>query len=235
MFYGRHPDTGQLLGHPHGENGVPAFDLVLRPTKSLSLLYDLGDVRVAGGVLDAHHQATGRHLATWRSTSARDAGTAATSMWRATGCWRSASVTALAERWRAEAAEHGVDIPGLLRDVLGRDRQASSHPAADDAQPTDPTTDEAVVAGVFDRLAGAQGLTTRASTLARPEVIAALGDQPAGADRGELEGLADRPPPTPPRQRLDRLPRPGHPRGSRANADHQHVTADHAGIRSAGE
>jgi hypothetical protein len=31
MFEGRHPDTGELLGRPHGRNAVPAFDLVLRP------------------------------------------------------------------------------------------------------------------------------------------------------------------------------------------------------------
>src|SRR6266542_4470750 len=42
----------------HGERGVPAFDVVLRPTKSVSLLYGLGDAKVAAHVLDAHHQAT---------------------------------------------------------------------------------------------------------------------------------------------------------------------------------
>jgi conjugative relaxase-like TrwC/TraI family protein len=62
MFHGRHPDTGQLLGRPHGEHGVPAFDLVLRPTKSVSLLYGLGDAKVAGDVLEAHHQATTQAL-----------------------------------------------------------------------------------------------------------------------------------------------------------------------------
>src|SRR6266536_6029369 len=38
MFHGRHPDTGELLGRSHGDHGVPAFDVVLRPTKSVSLL-----------------------------------------------------------------------------------------------------------------------------------------------------------------------------------------------------
>jgi len=61
----------------------------------------------------------------------------------------------LAERWRGEAAEHGVDVPELLRGVLGRDRHAPSGPGAGDGA----TAQEAVVAGVFDRLAGAQGLT----------------------------------------------------------------------------
>jgi conjugative relaxase-like TrwC/TraI family protein len=58
MVHGRHPETGELLGRPHADRGVPAFDLVLRPTKSVSLLYGLGDARVAATVLDAHHQAT---------------------------------------------------------------------------------------------------------------------------------------------------------------------------------
>jgi AAA domain/TrwC relaxase len=94
----------------------------------------------------------------------------------------------LVERWRAEAAEHGVDVPELLRGVLGRDRQATNGPAGGDGA----TADAAVVARVFDRLAGAQGLTAQASTFARPEVIAALGDHLVAVDRSGLEGLADR-------------------------------------------
>jgi hypothetical protein len=92
---------------------------------------------------------------------------------------------ALAERWRAEATQHPVDVPELLRGVLGRERQATTQPAAGEDQaantPADATTDPTVVAGVFDRLAGSQGLTARASTFARPEVIAALGEQLVGA------------------------------------------------------
>jgi hypothetical protein len=99
---------------------------------------------------------------------------------------------ALADRWRAEAAEHGVDVPELLRDVVGRERQATTDLAADDDQATTPTTYMAGVGEVFDRLAGPHGLTAQASTFARPEVIAALGEQLVGADRTELEGLADR-------------------------------------------
>src|SRR6266545_3298404 len=58
VFHGRHPETGELLGRAHGGRGVPAFDVVLRPTKSVSLLYGLGDARLAAQVLEAHHQAT---------------------------------------------------------------------------------------------------------------------------------------------------------------------------------
>src|SRR5512133_1900082 len=37
MFEGRDPTTGELLGRAHGSNAVPGFDVVLRPTKSVSI------------------------------------------------------------------------------------------------------------------------------------------------------------------------------------------------------
>jgi conjugative relaxase-like TrwC/TraI family protein len=55
MFEGRHPITGELLGRSHGRNAVPAFDVVLRPTKSVSVLYGLGDPTTGRAVLQAHH------------------------------------------------------------------------------------------------------------------------------------------------------------------------------------
>ena len=55
VFEGRDPTTGELLGRPHGRNGVPAFDVVLRPTKSVSILYGLGDATTGRAVLQAHH------------------------------------------------------------------------------------------------------------------------------------------------------------------------------------
>jgi conjugative relaxase-like TrwC/TraI family protein len=55
IFECRHPDTGELLGRSHGRNAVPAFDVVLRPTKSVSLLYGLGDAATGRVVLAAHH------------------------------------------------------------------------------------------------------------------------------------------------------------------------------------
>jgi conjugative relaxase-like TrwC/TraI family protein len=55
MFEGRDPTTGELLGRPHGRNAVPAFDVVLRPTKSVSILYGLGDAATGRTVLAAHH------------------------------------------------------------------------------------------------------------------------------------------------------------------------------------
>jgi conjugative relaxase-like TrwC/TraI family protein len=55
MFEGRHPHTGELLGRAHGKVAVPAFDVVLRPTKSVSILYGLGDAATGRAVLDAHH------------------------------------------------------------------------------------------------------------------------------------------------------------------------------------
>jgi conjugative relaxase-like TrwC/TraI family protein len=55
MFEGRDPTTDELLGRPHGRNAVPAFDVVLRPTKSVSILYGLGDAATGRAVLEAHH------------------------------------------------------------------------------------------------------------------------------------------------------------------------------------
>jgi conjugative relaxase-like TrwC/TraI family protein len=55
MFEGRDPTTGELLGRPHGRNAVPAFDVVLRPTKSVSILYGLSDPVTGRAVLSAHH------------------------------------------------------------------------------------------------------------------------------------------------------------------------------------
>src|SRR5512132_1119291 len=55
MFEGCHPDPGELLGRPHGKGAVPAFDVVLRPTKSVSVLYGLGDLATGRSVLAAHH------------------------------------------------------------------------------------------------------------------------------------------------------------------------------------
>jgi conjugative relaxase-like TrwC/TraI family protein len=55
MFEGRDPTTGELVGRPHGRNGVPAFDVVLRPTKSVSTLYGLGNPATGRAVLAAHH------------------------------------------------------------------------------------------------------------------------------------------------------------------------------------
>jgi conjugative relaxase-like TrwC/TraI family protein len=309
MFHGRHPNTGQLLGRPHGEAGVPAFDVVFRPTKSVSLLYGLGDAQVASVVLEAHHQATeqalgyleghvgarrghgGReHVAgdglvavgfdhrtsragdpllhthvivanrvqgpdgRWTALDGRDLyrhrlaadaiyrGAYQRALSRSLGVewsvadqygnrevagipdelvrafskradaidleverlesegrvrtpklvkWvvhstrhakRQEAPATLAERWRAEARDHGTDVPALLCDVLGR-AAAGDEPAADS---------EAGVACAFDQLAGAQGLTAQASTFARQDVIAALGAQLACADRARLETLADR-------------------------------------------
>jgi conjugative relaxase-like TrwC/TraI family protein len=55
MFEGRDPTTGELLGRPHGRNAVPGFDVVLRPTKSVSVLYGLRDPATGRAVLAAHH------------------------------------------------------------------------------------------------------------------------------------------------------------------------------------
>ena len=39
LIQGRHPGTGELLGREHGHHAVTGFDLVLRPSKSVSVVY----------------------------------------------------------------------------------------------------------------------------------------------------------------------------------------------------
>jgi conjugative relaxase-like TrwC/TraI family protein len=85
-------------------------------------------------------------------------------------------------RWRAEAAERGMDADTLVREVTGR--------TPDRGQ--DRTVSAEVADGLFDSLAGPDGLTERTSTFSRPEVLVALGAGLAGAGRTELEALADR-------------------------------------------
>jgi conjugative relaxase-like TrwC/TraI family protein len=309
MFEGRDPTTGELLGRPHGRNAVPAFDVVLRPTKSVSILYGLGDAATGRAVLAAHHaglaEAVGyldEHLGArrghggvqhvsgqgllavgfdhrtsregdpllhthlvianrvrgpdgrWTALDGRDLyrhRLAADTIYRASyqrelvrslGVeWSPADAygnrelrgmpealvrsfskrtdqidteldrlaadgrertprlvkwtvhatrkpkqheapDTLYDRWRQEAAERGVDADTLVREVTGR--------AADRVQ--DQTVSEAATGHLFDRLAGPDGLTEHASTFARPDVLVALGAGLAGADRTELEELADR-------------------------------------------
>jgi conjugative relaxase-like TrwC/TraI family protein len=55
LIQGRHPETGELLGREHGRHAVTGFDLVLRPAKSVSILYGLGDAATGRAVLEAHH------------------------------------------------------------------------------------------------------------------------------------------------------------------------------------
>jgi conjugative relaxase-like TrwC/TraI family protein len=309
MFEGRDPRTGELLGRPHGRNAIPAFDVVLRPTKSVSILYGLGDPATGRAVLRAHHagltEAVGyldEHLGArrdhggvqhvsgqglvavgfdhrtsregdpllhthlvvanrvqgpdgrWTALDGRDLyrhRLAADAIYRATyqrelsrslGVeWmpadthgnrelqgmpeelvrsfskRTGQIDAelerlaadgrertprlvkwavqatrkpkqheapdtLYDRWRTEAAERGVDANALVRAVTGRTPNRDQ----------DRTVSDAMAGRLFDRLAGPDGLTERASTFARPEVLVALGAGLAGAGRTELEELADR-------------------------------------------
>jgi hypothetical protein len=88
----------------------------------------------------------------------------------------------LYDRWRREAAERGVDVDALVREVTGRTpcRQQDWTVSAD------------ATGRLFDRLAGPYGLTEHASTFTRPDVLVALGAGLTGAGRIELEALADR-------------------------------------------
>jgi hypothetical protein len=85
-------------------------------------------------------------------------------------------------RWRAEAAERGVDPDTLVRTVTDRTPNRDQ----------DRTLSGEVASRLLDRLAGPTGLTATASTFTRPDVLVALGAGLAGAGRTELEALADR-------------------------------------------
>jgi len=53
MFAGRDPLTGELLGRAHRTDGVLAYDLVFRPTKSVSVLYGIGTPEDAAAIMAA--------------------------------------------------------------------------------------------------------------------------------------------------------------------------------------
>ncbi len=54
VFAWRHPQTGQQLGRTPRSDAMPAWDLVLRPVKDVSVLYALGDDRTRRAARDAH-------------------------------------------------------------------------------------------------------------------------------------------------------------------------------------
>jgi conjugative relaxase-like TrwC/TraI family protein len=307
IFEGRHPATGELLGRAHGRRAVPAFDVVFRPTKSVAILYGLGDAATGRAVLAAHHAGlaeavayldghlggrrghggaehvggggmlavgfdhrTSRegdpllhtHLvaanrvqgpdgrwtaldgrgvyrhrraadAIYRAVYQRELTRTLGVAWTPADRWgnrelqgvstellrafskRTNQIDAEVERleadgrertprlvkwavhatrkpkahetpetvharWRGEAAELGQDPDTLVRQVTGRVRERT------------PTPSDQTVQALFARLASPEGLTAKASTFARQDVIIALGGGLAGATRSELEGLADR-------------------------------------------
>jgi hypothetical protein len=93
MFEGRDPTTGELLGRPHGKGAVPAFDVVLRPTKSVSILYGLGNSATGRAVLAAHHAGLAEAVGYLTSTLGPAAATPVSNTCPARACWRSGSTT----------------------------------------------------------------------------------------------------------------------------------------------
>jgi conjugative relaxase-like TrwC/TraI family protein len=309
MFEGRDSTTGELLGRSHGRNAVPAFDVVLRPTKSVSILYGLGDPATRRAVLAAHHaglaeavgyldghlgarrghggvqHVSGRGLLAvgfdhrtsregdpllhthlvianrvqgldgrWTALDGRDLyrhRLAADAIYRAT--YQRELVRTLGVEWTAADAHGNRELKGVPEALVrgfskrtgqidaeldrltegGRERtprlvkwavQATRKPKERETPGTlydrwrteaaerghDPDTlvrevtdwtpyrdqDQTVSADgtvrLFDQLAGPDGLTERASTFARQDVLVALGAGLVGAGRTELEALADR-------------------------------------------
>jgi conjugative relaxase-like TrwC/TraI family protein len=54
VFAWRHPQTGEQLGRAPRSDAMPAWDLVLRPVKDVSVLYALGDDRTRRAAREAH-------------------------------------------------------------------------------------------------------------------------------------------------------------------------------------
>jgi conjugative relaxase-like TrwC/TraI family protein len=54
VFAWRHPETGEQLGRAPRSDAMPAWDLVLRPVKDVSVLYALGDDRTRRAAREAH-------------------------------------------------------------------------------------------------------------------------------------------------------------------------------------
>jgi conjugative relaxase-like TrwC/TraI family protein len=63
LFAWCHPGTGEQLGRPPRTDAMPAWDLVFRPTKSVSVLYGLGDEQTGAAVLAAHKHAVRQAVA----------------------------------------------------------------------------------------------------------------------------------------------------------------------------
>jgi conjugative relaxase-like TrwC/TraI family protein len=305
IFEGRHPDTGELLGRAHPKDGVPSWDLVLRPVKDLGVLWALGDQPVSRAVMRAHHEGVAEavgyldaqvgtrrghggcdkvraqglvvvgfdhrtsregdplphtHLiianrvqgpdGRWTTLDGRDLyrhRLAADALYRAAyqraltrelgvawgeadrwgnrpidgmqvevvrafskrhdqitehlaqlqeqGRKRTPALVRFAvhatrrakqhdtpetlhERWQAEARTLGIDPDELVRGLTGRAREQA--------------VDERALTGVFERLAGPDGLTAQASTFARQDVLVALGAELAGASPTDLQALTGR-------------------------------------------
>jgi hypothetical protein len=93
VFAWRHPETGEQLGRTPRSDAMPAWDLVLRPVKDVSVLYALGDDRIRRAGREAHEAGVAAAVPTWTGRSAPAGVGAGRSMLVARGCWRSGSPT----------------------------------------------------------------------------------------------------------------------------------------------
>jgi len=73
LMEGRDPRTGERLKRVGGRSKVAAFDLTFSAPKSVSVLFAIGEPKLAGALVEAHEAASTRRWATW---SARRVGSA---------------------------------------------------------------------------------------------------------------------------------------------------------------
>jgi hypothetical protein len=83
---------------PSGPQCGPRLYVVLRPTKSVSVLYGLGDTATGRAVLSAHHAGVAEATAYLDDHLGTRRGHGGQQHWTARGCWRSGSTTAPAAK-----------------------------------------------------------------------------------------------------------------------------------------
>jgi hypothetical protein len=87
VFAWRHPQTGEQLGRVPRSDAMPAWDLVLRPVKDVSVLYALGDDRRGGPCGRRTRPAWPRRWPTWMGRSGLAGVGVGRSMLVGRGCW----------------------------------------------------------------------------------------------------------------------------------------------------
>jgi TrwC relaxase/AAA domain len=185
MFEGRDPATGELLGRPHGRGAVPAFDVVLRPTKSVSILYGLGDPGTGRAVLAAHHAGLAEAVAYLDGHLGARRGHG--------GVQHVSGQGALAVGFDHRMSREGDPLLHTHLVIANRVQGPDGRWTALDGRDVYRHRLAADASGrLFDRLADPDGLTATASTFTRPDVLVALGAGLAGVGRADLEELADR-------------------------------------------
>ena len=89
LMEGRDPGTGERLKLVGGRSKVAAFDLTFSAPKSVSVLFAIGEPKLAGALVEAHEAASTRRWAIWSARRVDCAAAAAVrGARRGRGSWR---------------------------------------------------------------------------------------------------------------------------------------------------